>query len=154
MLSMALGALLVGTAGSAPPIRWLPPIESPLRVSGYYKAPPSPYASGHRGIDLPAGQGDVVLAPASGTVSFVGQVVDRPVLSIRVDSRTMVSFEPVDAEALGLVEGSEVLRGQDIGVVATGGHCLAECLHLGVRVDGVYVNPMRYFVLKPVLLPW
>ena len=33
--------------------------------------------------------GAEVLAPASGTVSFAGTVVDRPVLSIRVDERTV-----------------------------------------------------------------
>lgn len=134
--------------------RWLPPIETPLRVSGPYLAPPSAYASGHRGIDLPASPGDTVLAPVSGTVSFVGRVVDREVLSIRVDERTTVSFEPVDAQALGLIEGAEVSRGEAIGVVAEGGHCFAECVHLGVRVRHTYVNPMRYFFRKPVLLPW
>lgn len=157
MLSAALASAPVTgsvVAGVASADRWLPPIETPLRVSGPYQAPPSAYASGHRGIDLPAGPGDTVFAPVAGTVSFVGRVADREVLSIKVDAHTTVSFEPVDAQALGLVEGTEVLRGEAIGVVATGGHCFAECVHLGVRVSNAYVNPMRYFFRKPVLLPW
>lgn len=96
-------------------------------------------------------------APTAGTVSFIGGVVDRPVLTIRIDERTLVSFEPLDvAEVNGqaLRVGDRVHRGQLLGVMAVGGHCAAECVHLGVRVDGEYVNPMRFFAEKPVLLPW
>lgn len=93
-------------------------------------------------------------APVAGVVSFVGKVADRHVLSIRVDSRTVVSFEPIQQAGGGLAEGDGVARGQSIGEVAQGGHCLAECLHLGVRVDDDYVNPLRYFFARPVLLPW
>ncbi|KIP53793.1 hypothetical protein SD72_00965 [Leucobacter komagatae] len=64
-----------------------------------------------------------------------------------------MSFEPVEQPAGGLAEGDEVVRGQSIGEVAQGGHCLAECLHLGVRVDDEYVNPLQYFYARPVLLP-
>lgn len=133
---------------------WLPPLDSPLQVSGPYRPPPTPYASGHRGIDLPASPGDEVRAPVAGAVSFVGKVADRHVLSIRVDSRTVVSFEPVEQPDGGLAEGDAVTRGQPIGQVAEGGHCLVECLHLGVRVDDEYVNPLQYFYARPVLLPW
>lgn len=134
------------------PALWHPPLGQPFRVSTPYRAPPTPYAAGHRGIDLPAAVGDEVFAPVSGTVSFVGTVVDRPVLSIRVGLRTVVSLEPI--EAPGLVAGDSVVRGRPLGAVASGGHCDAVCVHLGVRVDGAYVNPMGFFVEKPVLLPW
>lgn len=132
--------------------RWTPPLGQPLIVSGPYQPPPTPYASGHRGIDLPAEPGDAIRAPAAGTVSFVGTVVDRGVLSLRIDDRTVLSLEPVTAETLA--EGDSVRQGQDIGIMASGGHCATECVHLGVRIDGKYVNPMRYFLGKPVLVPW
>lgn len=131
---------------------WYPPLGRPFHVSTPYRAPPTPYAAGHRGIDLPAAVGDEVFAPASGTVSFVGTVVDRPVVSIRVDSRTVVSLEPV--EAAGLAEGASIARGGSLGVIGAGGQCDVACLHLGVRVDGDYVNPTGFFVERPVLLPW
>lgn len=134
-----------------PEQRWAPPMGAPLRVSGPYRAPPHPYGSGHRGIDIPAVPGDPVVAPAAGTVTFSGTVVDRAVVSIRVDARTVVSLEPVTTE---LVEGGAVRRGAVLGTVSNGGHCDGECIHLGVRVDGDYVNPMRYFLGAPVLLPW
>ncbi|MFC5338575.1 M23 family metallopeptidase [Leucobacter denitrificans] len=147
------GLMLVSTVLSVPAesSKWQPPVEDPLRVSGPYRAPASPYASGHRGIDLPAQPGKSVIAPVAGSVSFVGYVVDRPVLSIRIDSHTVLTFEPIETH---LREGDVVARGDVAGVAGSGGHCLSECVHLGVRVDGAYVNPMRYFLHKPVLLPW
>lgn len=133
---------------------WLPPLGEPLRVSNPYRPPPTPYAAGHRGIDLPSAPGQELRAPTTGTVSFVGVVADKPVLSIRVDERTVVSFEPVAQGEPGLSEGAVVARGDIVGVVSEGGHCEAECVHLGVRVDGEYVNPLQYFYARPVLLPW
>ena len=134
---------------------WLPPLGPPLRVSEPYRPPPSPYGAGHRGIDLPAEAGQKVRSPAAGTVSFVGKVVDREVISVRVDARTVYSLEPVDQdEAGGLSTGDAVGRGDALGTVGEGGHCDGGCVHLGVRVDDTYVNPMRYFLGKPVLLPW
>lgn len=136
--------------------RWLPPFGSPLEISGPYKPPATRYGSGHRGIDLPAAPGDTPRAPVAGIVSFVGTVADRAVLSIQVDDRTVVSFEPLEQpeDEGALKKGDTVARGQQLGIVADGGHCYAECLHLGVRVNGEYVNPLRYFYAAPVLLPW
>jgi murein DD-endopeptidase MepM/ murein hydrolase activator NlpD len=134
----------------APGALWVPPIGGPLEVSGPYRAPPHRYGSGHRGIDLAARPGEAVIAPAAGTVSFSGAVVDRGVLSIRVDDRTVDTLEPVRS---ALSVGEAVASGAVVGEAASGGHCLAECVHLGVRVEGEYVNPLRYLLQRPVLLP-
>ena len=164
-ISRVLVGLILVSVGLARD-HWAPPLDQPLEISGPFRAPPTPYAAGHRGIDLPAFGGETVYAPTDGTVSFIGTVADRGVISIQVDPRTVVSFEPVESlqESLHeplqeplqepLAEGSEVARNQPIGVVGEGGHCEAECLHIGVRVDGEYVNPLPYFASKPVLLPW
>ena len=133
------------------PERWAPPLGRPISVVGPYRAPPHKYGAGHRGIDLPALPGEVLLAPIAATVSFAGPVAGRGVISLRVDERTVVSIEPV---AAGHAAGVAVGRGQQIGTVASGGHCGSECIHLGVRVDDEYVNPMRFFANRPVLLPW
>ncbi len=152
-MASALGASGVSgePGGSGSPELWYPPLGYPLRVSTAYSLPNGPYRAGHRGIDLPAAPALPVLAPADGTVSFVGTVVDRPLISIRVDDRTVLSLEPVLS---GLREGDPVTRGEAIGEVAAGGHCLSVCLHLGVRVDGEYANPLRFLRERPVLLPW
>ena len=91
------------------------------------------------------------MAPASGVVAFNGTVVDRGTLSIRVDDRTVLSLEPVVSE---LSVGDRVTAGDAIGSLGAGGHCDRECLHLGVRVEDSYVNPLRYLLGKPTLLPW
>ncbi|WP_449281599.1 murein hydrolase activator EnvC family protein [Leucobacter sp.] len=137
-----------GTPDAA--VLWVPPVGGLFEVSGPYRAPPHRYGSGHRGIDLAASPGQAVVAPAAGTVSYSGRVVDRGVLSIRVDERTVYTLEPVSS---GLSAGAAVTSGAVLGEVASGGHCLAECVHLGVRVDGEYVNPLRYLLRRPVLLP-
>ncbi len=91
------------------------------------------------------------MSPTDGVVSFIGTVVDRPVVSITVDERIVLSLEPVTSE---LAEGSDIPRGAPLGTTASGGHCAATCLHLGVRVDGAYVNPLRYLRPRPILVPW
>ncbi|QIM18662.1 M23 family metallopeptidase [Leucobacter coleopterorum] len=162
--ALCTALLYIGTTASASPLPtettsvspasfelWVPPIGSHLTVLGPYLEPPTPYTSGHRGIDLPAGPGLSVRAPASGTVTFVGSVVDRGVLSVRVDEHTVLSFEPIRSD---LREGDAVSAGQLLGTVSSGGHCFDECLHLGVRVEGDYVNPLRYFRGRPKLRPW
>ena len=133
------------------PERWAPPLGRPVEVSAPYRAPTHRYGAGHRGIDLPATPGETVLAPVPGVISFAGTVVDRGVISIRVDARTVVSLEPVLPE---VATGETVLRGQRLGRTGEGGHCLAECLHLGLRIDDEYADPMRHLVNRPILLPW
>lgn len=137
---------------------WLPPTEGPLQVSAPFALPNGPYRAGHRGIDVPAAPGRMIRAPASGSVVFVGTVVDRPVISIRVDGRTVLSLEPVVSD---LRVGDAVSRGTAIGAVPSlggsekvGGHCGVSCVHLGVRQDGAYVNPLRFLRGRPALLPW
>ncbi|WP_449279737.1 M23 family metallopeptidase [Leucobacter sp. GX0328] len=144
-------ALPVASLAASARERWAPPLARPVDVSGPYRAPPHKYGSGHRGIDLPARPGETVIAPASGEVAFAGTVVDRGTVTVRIDDRTLVSIEPVtDA----LAAGSEVRRGARLATVSSGGHCAAECVHVGVRIEGEYVNPMRFFAGRPVLLPW
>jgi septal ring factor EnvC (AmiA/AmiB activator) len=131
---------------------WVWPLAGPRRVLQAYHAPPSRYEAGHRGIDLPAVGGTDVVSPADGIVRFAGVVVDRPVLTVETRDGTLISLEPL---ASALRAGDIVDRAKPLGRVADGGHCGAECLHLGVRVDGEYVSPLRFFggVPRAVLLP-
>lgn len=138
--------------GSASPPAWLWPLPPPHSVARPFEAPPTAYAAGHRGIDLPARQGAPVFAPADGMVSFAGTVAGRPVLSIGHPGDLISTVEPVLAD---VVEGEPVTAGQQVGRVATGGHCADACLHFGVRLHGRYVSPMLVLgeVPRAVLLP-
>ena len=155
---LTLVALLFACAAPAPalgrpaaPPRWLPPVGGQLDIIAAYTAPEHTYAAGHRGVDLAAESGAPVFAPAGGTVAFAGPVAGRNTISVRVDARTVYALEPVTSE---LRAGDAVRMGALIGEVSPGGHCSDRCVHLGVRVDNVYVNPAVFLVTRPVLLPW
>jgi len=153
MLALALlvGAAVGGSPASAaasPAVArlgaWSWPVSGAHALARPYVAPAGPYGAGHRGIDirapLGAEAGVQVLAPADGVVHFAGFVVDRPVLSIEHAGGVLSSFEPVQTS---LIAGDRVTRGEMIGTLLPG-HCVSPCLHLGVRVDGEYVNPLLF----------
>ena len=132
---------------------WGWPLEPRPAVVRVFAPGAQPWLSGHRGVDLAARTGDPVRSPAAGTVSFLGWVVDRNVLTILHPDGVRSSFEPVDS---AMTVGAAVTAGQVIGTVAAGPHCTpVECLHWGVRVGDDYVNPLQFVLdLRPsVLLP-
>ena len=143
------GASRLGMDVAAPAWEW--PVEPPHPLARPYLAPATPYAAGHRGIDIRAPAGARILAPADGVVHFAGFVVNRPVLSIAHAGGVLSSYEPVQTE---LVAGDVVHRGQVVGVLLDG-HCASACLHLGARIGGEYVNPLLFLggMKWSVLLP-
>lgn len=130
---------------------WSWPVDAPHPVVRDFIAPATAYSAGHRGIDIDARSGAIVRAPASGIVHFSGFVVNRNLLSIDHGGGIISSYEPVLAE---LTEGTQVHRGQEIGVLQSG-HCRTPCLHLGVRSYGQYVSPLKFLggISPSVLLP-
>lgn len=133
-------------------VDWSWPVSPPRMIVRPYIAPPTPYAAGHRGIDVGPGDGlPQVYSPDDGVVHFVGVVVDRPVLSIRHSGGLISSYEPVGTE---LVVGDEVRRGEVVGVLQAG-HCSRPCLHFGVRRHGEYLSPLNFLggIPHSVLLP-
>lgn len=151
----SLAALLIGAAvllapAGAPPRdaapaaprvtgAWSWPLPPVPRLVRGFDPPAQRWLSGHRGADLGAGPGDTVSAPAGGIVSFVGTIVDRPVIVIDHGSGLLSSFEPVRS-TLGV--GALVSPGDAIGMVGTGAHCDARCLHWGLRLEGEYLDPL------------
>ncbi|KSU72715.1 Peptidase family M23 [Pseudarthrobacter enclensis] len=138
-------------APATPSWRW--PLAPRPPVVRSFDPPPKPWLSGHRGVDLGMpGSETAVLSPTAGTVSFVGVVVDRPVITIDHGGGLRSSFEPVESS---LAAGSTVAAGQTIGT-ALPGHCPDPgCVHWGVRQGDDYVNPLQFILdLRPsVLLP-
>ncbi|EMY32555.1 peptidase M23 [Arthrobacter crystallopoietes BAB-32] len=136
--------------GFAPEWNW--PADPVPQVLKTFDPPPESWLSGHRGVDLAAPGGGEVLAPEAGRVSFVGTVVDRPVITIDHGSGLRSSFEPVRST---LAKGDLVDAGDAIGTVAGARHCSPGCFHWGVRLGEDYINPLQFVVdLRPsVLLP-
>ncbi|WP_187432695.1 M23 family metallopeptidase [Agromyces mariniharenae] len=170
ILSLLVGAALVsispGAAGAfglpsavvsappavAPPVQWRWPVPPPIRVVSPFRAPASPYASGHRGIDIVVERGATIVAPESGTINFAGAVAGRNVVAIDHGGGIVSAIEPVDAL---VSRGQAVAAGDPIGVVSAGGHCDSGCVHFGVRIDGEYVSPFLFLggIPRAVLLP-
>lgn len=123
---------------------WLWPVEGEHSIRLEYQAPITEYARGHRGVDLPVDVGQEVLAPATGIVSYAGTLAGRGVLSLRVGDY-LVSFEPLNS---AVAEGDVVIRGAVLGTVGTGSHC-DECMHVGVRRNGLYLSPMKLLESLP-----
>ena len=122
------------------------------RRSGWCRrsAPATPYAAGHRGIDLAVEPAAVIVAPAAGVVSFAGsgrprRGRDRPRRRSRERDRTG-----------GAVGGAGQGRGGGRPDRRRRGRALRRgCVHFGVRVHGEYVSPLLFLggLPRAVLLP-
>jgi septal ring factor EnvC (AmiA/AmiB activator) len=135
------------------------PVANPQLVRSYVQ-PTSDYSAGHRGVDYRVSLGQDVLSPATGTVWFAGKVVNRGVLTLKVDaSGALVELEPVCAT---VGTGDAVLIGQRIGSVCDADqsyrqHCQdMRCLHFSYRIADGYLSPIWVMgKLRPSqLLPW
>ncbi|MFC7402894.1 M23 family metallopeptidase [Citricoccus sp. GCM10030269] len=142
-------------------VLWAPPSGSGGSVDRSsvlrdFEPPPEPWAAGHRGVDW-ALQDGRVLAPAAGTVRFVGDVAGRPVITVAHTNGMLSSLEPVVA-AEGLAVGDRVDTGDQLGTVdADVHHCETRCVHWGVRIpDGWIVEGTAWdrYVDPLMLLGW
>ncbi|PDQ36058.1 MAG: hypothetical protein B5766_02645 [Candidatus Lumbricidophila eiseniae] len=131
---------------------WAWPVPSPIHILEPFRAPLTRYTAGHRGVDLAAEVGGTITAPADGVVSFVGEVADKPVVAIEHGTGVVSAMEPVVA-AVAL--GTEITRGDPVGIVGVGSHTEGHGIHFGVRVNGEYVSPLLFFggIPRAVLLP-
>ncbi|MDR2322258.1 MAG: M23 family metallopeptidase [Microbacterium sp.] len=145
------GAFHATASRAALPDRdWLWPVEGPRTVVAPFRAPAHDYGPGHRGMDVAAA--GAVRAPASGAIAFRGTVVDRPLLTIDHGNGLVTTLEPVQSD---LDAGAALRQGDRIATLASGGHTPPGALHIGVRWNGAYINPMLLFggVPRAVLLP-
>lgn len=138
------------TAGPPPPPAtaglWTAPLTGDLVVTRPFDPPPEPFAAGHRGVDLGAGPGALVLAAGDGVVVFAGMVAGRPVVSIGHADGLRTTYEPVDPS---VAAGQPVSRGSPVGTLVAGhvGCPRAACLHWGLRRGEGYLDPMP--LLRP-----
>ena len=158
-LTLVVSVLLAASNGipspnpdAGPRSHWQWPVSGARSVVEPFRAPAHAYGPGHRGMDVAGAVGTVVVAPADGRVAFRGTVVDRPLITIDHGDGHVTTWEPVSSD---LAPGDPVAAGEAIGVIASGGHALRGALHVGVRRDGGYINPLPLFgeVPRAVLLP-
>jgi murein DD-endopeptidase MepM/ murein hydrolase activator NlpD len=152
LLFVLLTLMLVGAGGVAAAASvWQPPLR-PLSVTRAFAAPPTPYAAGHRGVDLAGAAGQKVFAAAAGDVSYAGMLAGRGVVVV-IHGSLRTTYEPVSASVR---RGAHVIGGQLIGVLTPGhaGCPVAACLHWGLLRGDVYLDPLATLTKQSIrLLP-
>ena len=139
------------------PALWMPVTGSVVRG---FDARAGPYGPGHRGIDISAPVGATVRAPAAGRVEFAGPVAGTIWVSLLVAPGVRVTLgpllDPVTADRvpsrapLGRVgPGHRAGSADGAGSTEGAGSGFGARLHLSVRVDGVYVDPLAYLIDRP-----
>jgi murein DD-endopeptidase MepM/ murein hydrolase activator NlpD len=134
------------------PLARLWPVGLRPSVLRGWNPPTTPYARGHRGVDLAAPPGATVRSVAAGRVSFAGRVAGRGVVAVELAGTgtppLRTTFTPVRATVR---QGDEVAAGEVLGTLEPGdAHCGTSCLHWGLRRDRTYLNPLS--LLPPWLL--
>ncbi len=122
---------------------WSWPLSPGPEVVHAFDPPDQPWLRGHRGVDLAAAVGQVVLTPTEGTVTFAGRLAGRGVVVVSHAGGLRSTFEPVDAT---VVRGAGVNVGDSVGTLsATAGHCApVACLHWGVLRGRTYLDPLSF----------
>ncbi len=130
-----------GATAAAP--GYLRPVRGP--IIRHFEPPPTPYAAGHRGIDMAVPVGTPVVASNAGVVAFAGAIATELFVSIdHADGiRTTYSFLSV----VSVRRGDVVARGQQIARSGPG-HAGATQphLHFGMRVGDTYIDPEPYLI--------
>lgn len=109
--------------------------------------PDKAWKPGHRGVDLQATPGQVIVASRGGIVAFAGVVAGTPVVSISHSDGIRTTYEPVLARVKA---GQQVRRGEPIGVLADATALpdyarASPGLSWGARIEGKerrYIDPM------------
>ncbi|MFJ4780492.1 M23 family metallopeptidase [Streptomyces sp. NPDC088762] len=151
MTTLLLSLLLALAQAAGVPWTGLRPLPAPLTVARWWDPPPTPYAAGHRGVDLSAPVGAELRAVGPGRVHYAGQVAGRGVLSLTLPNGLRTTYEPVRPL---VAEGEQVTAGQVVATLTAGSHCPAPCLHWGLLRGEEYLNPLTLLPRPtPRLLP-
>ena len=131
-------------AASETESRWLRwPVQDSRTV---WKGNPYGIINGklHSGIDIPAGQGAVILAAADGTVAEVGFDPAKGNYLI-LDHGDGLTTMYAHCRNVDVKEGDTVKAGEMVAVVGSTGMSTGPHLHFEVRQDGEAQNPVVYF---------
>ncbi|MFN8104739.1 MAG: M23 family metallopeptidase [Acidimicrobiia bacterium] len=131
----------------------VPPLAAPVPgpVVARFDAV-GPYSPGHRGIDLGSAAGTVVRAPVAGTVTYVGTVAGNLTISIDAGNGVVVHLSYLASTAVAA--GASVHAGDAVGLSGPGHRTAgaAPALHLGLEVDGAYIDPLPYLRRRRAVL--
>jgi murein DD-endopeptidase MepM/ murein hydrolase activator NlpD len=101
------------------------------------------YREHHKGVDIGVPYGTPIVAPADGTVSFVGYESGYGLMVV-IEHRHGVSTAYAHLKSAEVEEGQEVKRGTRIAHSGMSGRTTGSHLHYEVRLNGASVDPMNY----------
>ena len=147
VLALPIALMVIGFGAASPAAEpsasagWEWPVRGPV-VRGF-DPPEDPFGAGHRGIDIAAPVGTVVVAPAAGTVAFAGMVGGHLFVTLDHGGELTSTYSWISSTSVR--KGDTVTAGQPFAVTGTG-HPGASVphLHFGVRLAGAYVDPLAY----------
>jgi murein DD-endopeptidase MepM/ murein hydrolase activator NlpD len=111
----------------------------PSRITGVYSIP-------HKGVDYRAIEGTAVMAVNRGIVRIVKSYRDYG-KTIVVDHGLGLMTFYLHLSKFKVKEGAIVERGQVIGLSGQTGYTLGAHLHLGVRINDIAIDPVKFFEL-------
>jgi murein DD-endopeptidase MepM/ murein hydrolase activator NlpD len=151
-LGHRLDGLTAGLRAQASLVRTVPsimPVDG--EVSSEFGVRLSPFEgrrSMHAGLDIAAETGSVIVAPADGQVTFVGEFDDLG-RAIVIDHGNGVLTRYGHTSAQLVKAGAKVRRGQKIGLVGTTGHSTGPHLHYEIWVHNAPVDPRPFLFEQP-----
>lgn len=152
---VALALLAVAATGPAalarpsdvldPPSYDWPVPGPPVRA---FDAPVNAFGPGHRGVDLPATDGQPVHPMADGVVVYAGVVAGDTWVSVNHSDGVMTSYGPLRS-LLPVSFGQAVTTTDLLGRARGDAHGLDGHLHVGARREGRYIDPAELVAASP-----
>ncbi len=132
-------SLLASTPAITPTLGW---ISSGF---GYRISPFTGLKEFHQGIDIATRMGTPIIAPADGTVTFIGTKGSLGKSMVIKHGYGLVTRYGHIKKYL-LKPGIPVKRGDKIALVGNSGRSTAPHLHYEVHLNGIPVNPVKYIL--------
>jgi hypothetical protein len=138
-------------ARSAPRPLWsgdlIKPVDVPSTPSfGETRLLNEELTSQHRGTDFPAHEGSIVEASNAGTVVLAREMFYEGNCII-IDHGLNFFTIYMHLSKMNVSVGDKVTKRQHIGLSGATGRVTGPHLHVGVRWDGAYINPVKLFAL-------
>ncbi len=102
----------------------------------------------HAGMDIDGERGDIVAAPANGTIITAGWEGGYGNL-IEIDHGNGLTTRYGHLSKIGVQVGDTIQRGQLIGLIGSTGRSTGPHLHYEVRVNDKPINPRRFLPPEP-----
>lgn len=105
------------------------------------------FSDGHQAIDISLKEGTPLFSTMEGEVAFTG---DRKYLGITLEIRNDEGFGLIYSHLSEILvkEGEEVKKNQLIALSGNSGRSDAPHLHYGVQIQGKWVNPIDYLLIR------